>query len=208
MVLAGGLGRRMGRDKTALRLPGDADDFLARAVHLLEQVTDDVRVSCRDDMPERLARAGGRPVLPDLLPGAGALPAVFSVLRQVRRPCLIIPCDMPFLTAGALRALLERRAALRAGGNFPLVTAWRRAADGFTETLTAVYEPESLPWFEDAMARQDYGLFRVVPPERRAFLDYGPELAEQFRNVNTPADWANALRRRDAAAADTGKKPG
>ena len=70
VVLAGGLGRRMGRDKTGLRLREGEADFISRAAALLARVVVDVRVGCRADQAERAARAG-RPLTPDLTPGGG-----------------------------------------------------------------------------------------------------------------------------------------
>ena len=46
VVLAGGLGRRMGRDKTGLRLREGEADFISRAAALLARVVVDVRVGC------------------------------------------------------------------------------------------------------------------------------------------------------------------
>lgn len=199
VVLAGGRGSRMGTDKTALRLPDSERDFMTRAAELLERVVADVRVSCRADQPERLARAGRYPVVPDLYPGGGVLRAVHSVLKQVGRPCLVIPCDMPFLPEEALRALLDRRAR-RTAPPRPLTTAFRRRETGIIETLVAVYEPESLPFFERAMERGEGGLYRAMPPDRRDCLDYGEEWAFAFRNINRPEDWKDA--RLLAAATD------
>lgn len=192
VVLAGGHGSRLGMDKTALRLPDRDQDLMTRAAELLSRLVADVRISCRADMPDRLARAGRFPVVPDIFPGEGVLRAVYSILKQVSHPCLIIPCDMPFLPEEALRVLLERRARRTEGR--PVLTAYRQKETGFVETLVAVYEPESLPFFERALARGDYSLHRAVPPELRDCVDYGQEWASAFRNINMPEDLENARR--------------
>ena len=124
VVLAGGLGRRMGRDKTGLRLREGEADFVSRAAALLARVVVDVRVGCRADQAERAARAG-RPLTPDLTPGGGVLCAVQSCLRHLERPCLVIPCDMPFLTEGVLLALLAARDEGLAAGCPPGVTLFQ-----------------------------------------------------------------------------------
>ncbi len=187
VVLAGGLGRRMGRDKTGLRLREGEADFVSRAAALLARVAVDVRVSCRADQAERAARAGRPPAL-DLTPEGGVLCAVRSCLRHLGRPCLVIPCDMPFLTEGALLALLAARDEGLAAGCPPGVTLFRRAETGWLEPMVAVYEPAGLPFLDAAAARGDYGLFRALPPERRLYLDYGENDKWMFYNVNTPAD--------------------
>lgn len=187
VVLAGGLGRRMGRDKTGLRLRAGEDDFISRAVALLARVVVDVRVSCRADQVARAARAG-RPLVPDLAPGGGVLCAVLSCLRLLHSPCLVIPCDMPFLTEEALLALLTARDEGLAAGCAPGVALYRRAESGRLEPMVAVYEPAGLPFLDAAAARGDYALFRALPRERRICLDYRESARRIFYNINTPAD--------------------
>lgn len=192
VVLAGGAARRMGRDKTALRLPGGKEDLLGRAVALLRRVTTDVRVSCRPGQEDRAARAAGASVVTDRHPEGGALRAVCSVLRQVGRPCLIMACDMPFLSAEALAVLLQRR---RLRPPETLMTAWKGKESGLVEPLAAVYEPECLPLFEAAVAAGRFRLGCVVPEDRRLCLEYEQADAGLFWNVNEPDDWREALRR-------------
>ena len=144
---------------------------------------------------ERAARAG-RPLTPDLTPGGGVLCAVQSCLRHLERPCLVIPCDMPFLTEGVLLALLAARDEGLAAGCPPGVTLFRRAETGRLEPMVAVYEPAGLPFLDAASARGDYGLFRALPPERRIYLDYDEKDDWMFYNVNTPADLEAARRAR------------
>ncbi|MCH5278142.1 MAG: molybdenum cofactor guanylyltransferase [Desulfovibrionaceae bacterium] len=200
VVLAGGLGRRMGRDKTALRLRGGEADFLSRAAALLARVTLDVRVSCRADQARRATRAG-RPLLPDAAPDAfapgpadGVMHALQSCLRSLERPCLVIPCDMPFLTEDTLLALLAARDAGLAAGRGPGVTLYRSAESGRLEPTVAVYEPAALPYLDAAAARAERSLFRALPPERRVCLEYAARDARIFSNINTPADLEAARR--------------
>lgn len=193
VVLAGGLSRRMGRDKTRLCLREGEEDFMSRAVALLARVVVDVRVSCRAEQAERAARAG-RPLLPDSGEERGVLCALRSCLRCLGRPCLVIPCDMPFLTDDTLLALLAARDAGLAAGCDPGVTLYRRAESGRLEPTVAVYEPAALPYLDEAAARAGYSLFRALPPERRVCLDYTGHDARIFSNINTPADLEAARR--------------
>jgi molybdopterin-guanine dinucleotide biosynthesis protein A len=201
VVLAGGRGRRLGRDKTTLRLPDMAQDFLDRTAGLLARVLSDVRVSCRADMPEGPAGAGPYPLLPDRHPGGGALRAVCSSLFHTGRPCLVLACDLPFMREDLLLALLEAR---RRPGSV-VQTVWRRIPDGVLEPLVAVYEPQALPVLEQAIQRGEYSLIRAMPPDMRRCLDYGEEQRIAFLNVNCPEDWETA--RAIAEKAGAGKGP-
>lgn len=192
VVLAGGAGTRLGRDKTCLKLPGMTEDFLGHAVGVLQAVVSEVRVSCRADSVERLDRLALAhiPVIPDLFPGEGTLRAVYSALCQVRCPCLCIACDMPFLTPDVVRSLLVAR---EKQAHDTLLTAWRQKETGYVESLVAVYEPESLPYFEAALARGEYQLNRVIPQSRWHCLDFDSAHAAPFWNINHPQDWDDAV---------------
>jgi len=199
VVLAGGEGRRLGRDKTSLRLPGQSLDLLQKTVDLLRQVTADVRVSCRADQPDRAARAGV-PQLEDIYPGGGALRAVCSVLRQVNRPCLIIACDLPFLNAEVLRILLERR---ESRPPHTLLTAWRQKENGLVQSLTAVYEPGCLPLLEAAIKADLWRLNHVIPEVHRLYVDFAEEQSAPFWNVNHLQDWEEAIKNRNLTPSDS-----
>lgn len=116
-VLAGGTSRRMGRDKTQLRLGGQT--LAARQVRLLEAVCRSVAV---------IGPAGSLaglevPVIPDELPGHGPLGGIYTGLRYTRTELnLFLGCDMPFMEARFLRYLCARalaavRASLASGDN-------------------------------------------------------------------------------------------
>lgn len=95
LVLAGGLSSRMGMDKAQLRRCEQT--MLAFSRRLLESLGLEVAVS------------GGGSGIPDLEPQSGPLGGIYSALRQLQ-PCalLVVPVDMPLLTADALRPLLEQ----------------------------------------------------------------------------------------------------
>ena len=109
VVLAGGRSTRLGQDKVRLRLPGDGRDMLARTADLLAACTDGVVISCRapDAGEETLALPGIRSI-PDAEPGLGPLGGVWSALRELRQPILVLSCDLPFMDAPAAPAPPKR----------------------------------------------------------------------------------------------------
>ncbi|WP_272992162.1 molybdenum cofactor guanylyltransferase [Porticoccus hydrocarbonoclasticus] len=94
LILAGGLSTRMGSDKAALRRNHQTMKDFSRA--LLSALGLDVVV------------AGGASGIPDLIPGAGPLAAIYSVLHTIKPSALLVlPVDMPLLTTTVLGVLLE-----------------------------------------------------------------------------------------------------
>ncbi len=185
VAAAGGRSTRLGRDKTRLCLYGDAGPtLLERTLDLLSACTDEVVISCRADA---LLRPPGRDcrLVPDAVPDAGPLGAICSCLRVLGGPLLVLACDLPFMQEAVLRRLLRAR---KHRPPDRCMTVFRERETGRIEPLVAVYEPECLPLFEAALWSGERRLRRAVPGERRLHLDYGPEEAEFFFNINTPED--------------------
>ena len=190
-VLAGGESRRFGAPKALARVGG---------VRVVDRVTRAARGALGDvvlvaNRPELLAGLG-LPVRPDAVAGAGALGGVHAALRwaaeEARPGALCVACDMPFLHAGLLRALVERAAADDGDATVPESTGRRGV-----EPLCAFYSVRCLPEAErmlDAGERRLTDLLERVRTERVPLVEVrrwgAPEVL--FLNVNTPADHARA----------------
>ena len=121
VVLAGGRSRRMGRDKSLLRLGGDtAPTLLERSVALLRPLCEQVWVSCRAG--QTYARQN---CVPDLLPASGPICGVHAALVRARAEgipaVLALSCDLPLMHTGMLRRLV---AAFAASPRQSLMTAF------------------------------------------------------------------------------------
>lgn len=204
VVLAGGLSRRMGRDKALERLAcpspaASADDMagsndgsmLARVHCLARSLVPVCFVSCREDAPRQ-----GYDCVFDAVRGVGPTAGLQAALRRAKEvgcaAVLALSCDLPFMDAPTLRKLLAARNEAPATS---LVTAYRERRTGRVESLVAVYEVEALPYFESALAQGQRRLVSVIPQELQCFLDYGPEEAAPFFNCNSPEDLAQARAR-------------
>ncbi|MER6050811.1 molybdenum cofactor guanylyltransferase [Streptomyces sp. BHT-5-2] len=135
IVLAGGAARRLGgADKPALPVGGRA-------------LLDRVLAACPDAAVSVVvgpARPTARPVVQALEdpPGGGPLAALDAGLRHTTAPTvLVLSADLPFLTAGTVRALLE---AATAGGDTPRDGALLRDAEGRDQPLVAAYRAAPL----------------------------------------------------------------
>jgi len=182
-ILAGGKARRFGgQDKARLIIEGRS--IIDRQVELLRTVADDVFLVGHD--PVRFADIG-LPVFPDRVTGAGAIGGIMTALESTTADrVLVIACDMPFLVAGLLRALL----ALATSGD----GAWVRTARG-PEPLVACYRQQARTPIREAIEsghlkaaelNQVLTLRELTEHDVSAF---GP-VERVLANLNTPEDYA------------------
>src|SRR5947209_3599396 len=94
VVLAGGLSRRLGRDKRRLRLWGaQQPTLLEHTVGVVARLCPDVVVVINDPQEWRGLPAG---LVPDVYPDGGALGGIYSGLAPARHVyALAVACDMP-----------------------------------------------------------------------------------------------------------------
>lgn len=190
-VLAGGESRRFGAPKALARVGGAR--VVDRVVQAARGALDDVVLVA--NRPELFAELGLR-TRPDAVAGAGALGGVHASLRwaaeEGRAGALCVACDMPFLRAGLLRALVERAADGQADAVAPESTGRRGL-----EPLCAFYSVRCLGEVERMLEAGERRLVDLLERVRTARLP----LAEVWRwgapdvlflNVNTPADHARA----------------
>ena len=193
-------------------------DMLARTRSLLAQVTGQVWVSCRPDNPKEglcifdqhqgLGPFGGlytalvrarEEGLSAVLPLSCDLPfmdeATLRQLLHARDAALGTRVPQPDAALGT--RVLQPDAARQTPTTPvpqpddalpPLMTTFLQSETGFIESLTAVYEVAALPFFEEALARDERKLSRIIPPQRRTHIPYVHSQALPFFNLNYPAD--------------------
>ena len=179
LVLAGGLSRRLGRDKAAILYQGQS--LLVRTVQILGQVVVDVRVAVRPAQMTDVLRQQFA-VIPDVDAGMGPAAGILAAHRQLPDAAwLVLACDMPRVTPELLGVLVARRDPRRAA------TAFRAAGDGLPEPLCAIYEPATLARFRSHVeAGGDPSPRRWLATAEPVLLDApGPEA---LGSVNTPED--------------------
>ncbi len=103
-VLAGGASRRFGSDKARAETPWGPLAGVAIAALREAGLDPVVLLGGSGELSAQLAV----PVVPDRLPGEGPLAALSTALSWASgvSRVLVIPCDMPGITAGVLRSLL------------------------------------------------------------------------------------------------------
>lgn len=214
-ILAGGASRRMGRDKAALVLDGRT--LLQRAIDTALSVSPRVLVvggangsaafGEEVSVSATTKRGDGPHFLADTLAGQGPLGGLATALGRAASPVLLLACDMPLLTAGALAWLVHEAthptvvdAGALAGAIGPddgldgTVTRWQ----GRLEPLFAVYGPACLPMAEAQLAAGVRAMHRFVAGGRFRMVEAPAWVGGQLVNVNTPEEWERLQGRRPA----------
>jgi molybdopterin-guanine dinucleotide biosynthesis protein A len=171
-ILAGGHGRRFGgRDKSALLVGGRS--ILERQIDVLSEISDDVLI------------VGGGHGVPDRVPDCGPLGGLDAALASARHDLLVlVACDMPFLRADFLKALLSM-----AHGVDAVVPRSRR---GY-HPLCAVYARSCHTTVQERLAARQLAMMALLEPLRvRAMEAHQIEsfgLPDPLANMNTAAEF-------------------
>ena len=181
-VLAGGLSRRMGRDKSFVPLKGTPmiEHTLAR-VRLLN-----LPVMLITNQPESFEQFDV-PLHGDVLKQKGSLVGLYSALyHSPTLYTLCIACDMPLLNVGLLKYLISLRDGFDAVVPCPANQA---------EPLHTVYHRSCLPVIEGQIMQGNMQISRLYGRLNTRFVtdaevrDYDPNL-RSFMNANTPDELA------------------
>jgi molybdopterin-guanine dinucleotide biosynthesis protein A len=175
-VLVGGQSSRMGRDKALLPYQGRT-----LAEHIASIVLEAAGSVTLIGSPGRYGGLGF-PVYDDDYPDRGPIGGVATALRVSGAEWnLVVACDMPAVTAGLLRALLDR-------ARDPAGCVAATGPDGEPEPLCAVYHARSLPVIERAIRDNRLKmkeLMKELQPVLYVEIDPG-----SMANLNTPKEWA------------------
>jgi len=186
-VLAGGRGRRLNADKPSVRFEGIT--LLERAARLLGMLCDKVLVVGTRRFPAI------RDVLfvEDIFKGMGPLAGIHSALSASKgRRCLIIPCDLPFLSEKTLGLL-------KAETSNADIVIFRHGDSGFLEPLVGIYRGRVLEAAESLLKDGPHSVRDLFDMVKVRFLEV-PD-SREFFNLNSPLDLANvALERGEKCA--------
>lgn len=194
-VLAGGLSSRMGQNKALMPLVPGGIPMLAMVLEHLEQIADDLMIVANDWKP--YDQFGVR-IVPDLRSGFGALGGIDAAVRgALHDHCMVVACDMPFLSSGLLRRMAREPRDYDVLA--PLVPGEsRQGFGGFVyQTLHAIYGKSCAGAIERRLNGGDRRVIGFFEDVRVRTIDadevrrWDPDL-RSFFNANTPEALANA----------------
>lgn len=178
LILAGGLGRRMGGQDKGLQLL-DGRPMVAHAISRLIPQVDALVINANRN--QDAYRALGYPVIGDDITGfIGPLAGLHAGLRACTTPLMVTtPCDSPFFPMDLVARLKE---GLEDTG---AMVAAVRTSDGLQPVFTLVRR-EVLPDLESFLAADGRGIQAWLKQRPLAIVDF-PNAAA-FANINTTAE--------------------
>jgi molybdopterin-guanine dinucleotide biosynthesis protein A len=183
VLMAGGRATRMGGlPKGLLRVGGEP--IAARTARIFRTLFATTQLVVNEPAPYA---ALGLPTVSDRFPGKGAPGGVHAALAASGTGWIfVVGCDMPFLSAEAIRWLAGQRA-----GADAVLVRWR----GLVEPLHALYSRACLPALEALLRAGDPSLRDLLAAVRTreiaedAWRAVDPD-GRSFENANTPEDAA------------------
>jgi molybdopterin-guanine dinucleotide biosynthesis protein A len=189
IVLAGGKGTRLGKDKL-LEVVGGRP-LLQRVVDCLSPISERILVVTAQgqERPSLQATRIEVVTVPDIYPGKGALGGIYTgVSAMDTRHGLVVAADMPFLNPELLRHLVS------VATDFDVVMP---RISGQIEPLHAVYSKDCLPAIQEQIKRNHLQIRILLEQVRvkyveEAEIDIFDPRHLSFYNVNTPDDLTKA----------------
>ncbi len=189
VVLAGGLSRRLGRNKVIEPMGGEP--LISRVIGRLSQVAASTVVVVNDrERAALLDLPGSCTAVVDTYPGKGSLGGILTGLSAIESEwAVVVAADMPFLSVDLLRRMLSVR-----DGYDAVVPRM----DGRFEPTHAAYSVRCLPHVRRRVLADDLKIDGFFPDVRVKVLsqdeveEHDPQRLSFF-NVNTQQDLDRAL---------------
>ena len=189
IVLAGGLSRRLGRDKAVELFNGQP--LINRVLDRLSQLAEDLVVVV--NTPERGAELpipDSTSIAVDVYPDSGSLGGIFAGLSASKNEWgIVVACDMPFLNFDLITYMLS----VREDQDIVVPVIGHRP-----EPTHAIYSTSCLPHIEARLKMNDLKITKFFDEVRtkhvsqRQIEGFDPNHLSFF-NVNTPDELAEAL---------------
>lgn len=192
IILAGGEGKRLGKDKAAIMLNGEL--LVSKIVSTLKKVFKEVLIITSEEKLESyksILSGQNIKIYPDIYQQKGALGGIHSGLKfSSSFHSFFAGCDMPFLNLSLIEYFKEISKA------YDVVVA---KLESRFEPLHAVYSKNCLPYIEDLIKKDNLRIFDFYDKVKLRII--GEDEIERydskklsFFNINTVEDQKKAIR--------------
>lgn len=186
-LLIGGKSSRMGKSKSLLRI--GTESLIERSYSTLCGISSGTVLLGSGEVPGSLTQAYRLPDIPGV---DGPLAGMLSAFRWDPGSAWIISAvDMPLMSKHAWNWLLEQRKP----GVWAVLP--RLDAKGAAETTGACYEPMIFEYVEELAQKRVFRLQAIVRHPKVITPRIPPAIVDAWRNVNTAAEWKDALSKLD-----------
>ena len=184
IVLAGGKGLRLGRDKALVEL--DGENLLQRIISRLSFLNSDIiLVVAGSQQPLDIAGYPKLKIVTDIYPGKGPLVGIYSgLLSSDSAYNLVVACDMPFLNKHLIGYMLD----VSVGFDITIPRL-----GNMVEPLHAIYSKNCLKAIEKLLVEENLKIDSLLKMVKVRYVEAGeidsfdPEHLSFF-NVNTKTD--------------------
>ncbi len=178
-ILIGGHSRRMGTPKALI--PIDGSTLLERTVATASSITDDILLLGQPpfDLPTSVNLLT---IVPDHHPHTGPIGGLESLL--ISRPnahCILLACDMPYLSVDLLKRLIEPNDGLDA-------VVCTTTTEPACHPCCALYKQSSLPAVQAALQARSYGMIDLLSRLRVRRIELTGDEPRWVENWNEPQD--------------------
>ena len=175
IIMAGGRSRRMGQDKTILKINGTP--VIKYIFDQLRSHFDQILVSSNNIAKHSFS---GVKVVPDEVANKGPLMGIASALRVSQNDInFVIACDIPEVDIDLIRRLIKKNR------NFDAVLP--QTGPSQYEPLFAVYKKSTLAAIDESIISGNY---KILDPLKKCKVNYVKlHRAEQIKNLNTMSDY-------------------
>lgn len=179
ILLAGGLSKRMGREKGLIPV---GDVLLYQfPLRVLESLSRKILIStCR-----QLAMEEPHEQVCDVISGIGPISGLYTCLKHSETDLnLVVPYDLPLVNRELFLHLLEH-----ANGYDVVIPAME---PGKPEPLCGIYRKSVLPFIQEMIREKNYAIHQLFPRVNSKIVQVNSSLSffheKLFSNVNSPAD--------------------
>lgn len=173
IILTGGKSSRMGKDKALL--PIENTTFVSKIIHTIRPFTNQIFVVSNHQIHDQFNVER----IEDCIADFGPVAAIYSGLKASKTQYnLIISCDSPLIDANVIDLLIQD----------PKSDLVMFQVQNRLNPINALYHQNCLPYFENAISKQQAKLMTVIEQINHTIIDAPVTIHQQLSNFNCPDD--------------------